>query len=250
MKKRKESEKMETLKIEKKKTLFIAHRGLSGIERENTASAFVAAGNRSYWGMETDVHRTADGRYILIHDDETGRVAGVNIPVEGSTFADLRALRLCDLEGNPRGDLMLPTPEEYFGICKRYRKKAVFELKNRFERAQIGEIVSAVRDCGMLPDTVFISFSYKNMTDLRALLPTQPAQYLCYGEIDENLVAKLKDQNLDIDTRHDRLNEASVALLHENGITVNCWTVNDPARGRELVDLGVDMITTNILEGV
>ena len=51
---------MDTIKIKKKKVKMIAHRGLSGLERENTCSAFVAAGNRSYFGIETDVHRTAD----------------------------------------------------------------------------------------------------------------------------------------------------------------------------------------------
>ena len=43
---------MDTTKIEKKETLVIAHRGLSGIEPENTNAAFVAAGNRSYFGID------------------------------------------------------------------------------------------------------------------------------------------------------------------------------------------------------
>ena len=38
---------MDTVKIDAKSTKMIAHRGVSGIERENTAAAFVAAGNRS-----------------------------------------------------------------------------------------------------------------------------------------------------------------------------------------------------------
>ena len=73
---------MDTLKLDKGSIKMIAHRGLSGIERENTAAAFVAAGNHSYFGIETDVHRTADGKYIIIHDDVTGRVAVDNYPVE------------------------------------------------------------------------------------------------------------------------------------------------------------------------
>ena len=47
---------MDTLKLDKGSIKMIAHRGLSGIERENTAAAFVAAGNHSYFGIETDVH--------------------------------------------------------------------------------------------------------------------------------------------------------------------------------------------------
>ena len=38
---------MNTIKFDKKNALVVAHRGLSGIERENTNAAFVAAGNRS-----------------------------------------------------------------------------------------------------------------------------------------------------------------------------------------------------------
>ena len=58
---------MDTIKIDNKTVRMVAHRGLSGLEKENTCSAFVAACNRAtYFGVETDVHRTADGRYIEI----------------------------------------------------------------------------------------------------------------------------------------------------------------------------------------
>ena len=52
---------MNTVKIDKQGVRMIAHRGVSGLETENTAAAFIAAGNRTYWGIETDVHLTADG---------------------------------------------------------------------------------------------------------------------------------------------------------------------------------------------
>lgn len=52
---------MNTIKVNSKNTLMIAHRGMSGIELENTNAAFIAAGNRSHFGIETDVHKTADG---------------------------------------------------------------------------------------------------------------------------------------------------------------------------------------------
>ena len=73
---------MDTVKINKNNTVLIAHRGLSGIECENTAAAFVAAGNRSYFGIETDVHKTADGKFIIIHDDITGYVCAENLSVD------------------------------------------------------------------------------------------------------------------------------------------------------------------------
>ena len=44
-----------TVQFNKGEIKMIAHRGLSGLERENTCPAFVAAGVKSYYGIETDV---------------------------------------------------------------------------------------------------------------------------------------------------------------------------------------------------
>ena len=112
---------MDTIHIDRKGALMVAHRGVSGLEKENTASAFVAAGNRSYFGIETDVHRTLDGEFVVIHDDNTARVAIDNLEVEKSTFETLRALRLCDTDGEKgRADLRIPTLREYVRICRKY----------------------------------------------------------------------------------------------------------------------------------
>jgi len=101
---------IDTLHLNSPKPKMIAHRGLSGLELENTNSAFVAAGNRSYYGIETDVHRTADGQYIIIHDDNTKRVGGDEMIVEKTSFETLRAIRLVDKDGQKgRKDLMLPS---------------------------------------------------------------------------------------------------------------------------------------------
>ena len=57
---------MDTIHLKQEgKPLMIAHRGVSGLEKENTMPAFVAAGNRSYYGIETDIHKTADGTKTL-----------------------------------------------------------------------------------------------------------------------------------------------------------------------------------------
>ena len=90
---------MDTLHLPAPKPRMIAHRGCSGLEMENTASAFVVAGNRSYWGIETDVHVTRDGQYIVIHDDTTGRVALENLrKIPGNIEGDCTPLTLAAVE--------------------------------------------------------------------------------------------------------------------------------------------------------
>ena len=91
---------MQTVKIKKSKTKMIAHRGLSGIEPQNTSIAFAAAGNRSYFGIETDVHITKDGKYVIIHDDVTSNVSNTGLTVENTDFEVLRNIYLNDNDGS------------------------------------------------------------------------------------------------------------------------------------------------------
>ncbi|MBQ8005580.1 MAG: hypothetical protein IJ303_04635, partial [Clostridia bacterium] len=97
---------MNTIKFDKKNVKMVAHRGVSGLECENTNAAFVAAGNRSYYGIETDMHITADGKFVIIHDQTTKRVSGIDADVEALPFDAVRGIRLYDKKsGVTRGDL-------------------------------------------------------------------------------------------------------------------------------------------------
>ena len=240
---------MGTIRIEKKdKPLMIAHRGLSGLEKENTASAFVAAGHHTYFGIETDVHRTADGRFIIIHDDNTKRVSGDEVSVEETCFDTLRSIRLIDTDGTKgRGDLILPSLGEYIRICKKYEKTAVLELKNHFAPEDIQKIIAIIREEGYLDQVVFISFDLPNMICIRELLPNQRAQFLV-STAEDWLVETLKKHRLDLDIKYSALTRELVEKVHGIGREVNVWTVNTLEDAEKMMELNVDYITTNILE--
>ena len=240
---------MDTIKIEcKGNTRMVAHRGASALERENTNAAFLAAANRSYYGIETDVHRTADGGFVLIHDDRTGRVCATDIPVESSTLADLRSLTLNDTHGlATRGDLVIPVLEEYAVICRDYGKVAVLELKSAFTESELQEIISTLVRCEALDRTVFISFVAENLILLRKLLPDHPVQFLT-GKLDEAVFDFLVREKMDLDVHYSALTKEWIDRLHGAGIVVNCWTVDDPEACRRLIDWGVDYITSNRCE--
>ena len=240
---------MNTIKFENKGNVkMIAHRGVSGLERENTCPAFVAAGVKSYYGIETDVHVTLDGKYIIIHDDDLKRVAGLDMKVEGSNFDDLRAVRFTDRDGvTPRNDIFLPTLEEYLSICKKYEKIAVLELKNEMTREDVEGIAAAVCNMGMFESTTFITFAKQNLIYLRAAYPNANAQFLT-GTLSEENIAFILDNALDADIYHKSLTKEFVDLMHQNGRVVNCWTVDTLEDAERVLALGVDQITSNILE--
>ncbi|MBS1455861.1 MAG: hypothetical protein HP008_02200 [Clostridia bacterium] len=239
---------MNTEKIKKLNVKMVAHRGVSGLERENTAAAFVAAGNRSYYGIETDVHVTADKKYIIIHDDDTERVAGVKLGVEESNYEDLRKIRLKDLDGNDRADLCFPSLEEYLDICKKYEKVCVLELKNPMAAEDIKGIYETVVKTYEVKRVIFISFSYENLVELRKLDKTATLQFLTGDQVTDDLIKKIKKYDMDLDIYYERLNKENILFLHSSGVKVNCWTVNDFSYGEKLATWDVDFITSNILE--
>lgn len=238
---------MDTIKVNHKNTLMIAHRGLSGIELENTNAAFIAAGNRSHFGIETDVHKTSDGKYIIIHDDETGRVATEDIPVEGSSFDKLRSLTLIHNGDATRPELCLPSLKEYVNTCKRYEKKAVLELKNEFNQEEINEILKEVEECGYTDEMIYISFCFDNLVRVRNTIPSANVQFLV-DDFTDDLPDRLVEHKFDLDIRYTSLTKEIIDLLHSKDIKINCWTVNTAEEGQQLIDWGIDFITSNILE--
>lgn len=239
---------MDTIQFNNQNTLVVAHRGLSGIETENTNAAFVAAGNRSYYGIETDIHRTADGKFVVIHDNSLARVAGIEMNVEDVDLSALQDVVLFDKDGSKnRADLRLPVLDNYISICKKYGKHCVLELKSDFTQEEIGAIINIIKEHDYLDSVTFISFVYDNLTKIRNILPKQSAQFL-FKQFEDGLVERLVADKLDVDVYHKVLTEDIVAMLHSNGLIVNCWTVDDKNRAEELAQWGVDYITTNILE--
>lgn len=240
---------MNTIKITTpNKPRMIAHRGVSGLETENTNAAFVAAGNRSYYGIETDVHRTLDGNFVIIHDDTTARVAVDNLRVEESTYDTLRGLLLKQKDGvKGRTDIRIPNLQEYIGICKYYEKAAILELKNHMDREDVYRICDIVEGMGYLEQTIFISFDFDNLLYIKEKLPAQTVQFLT-GQCDAALIATLAQHHMDLDIHFAGITPELVPQCHAAGIQVNCWTVDHPEDAQRMIAYGVDFITSNILE--
>ena len=239
---------MDTIKFNKNKTLVVAHRGLSGLETENTNAAFVAAGNRSYYGIETDIHKTADGKFVVNHDNDLNRVAGENICVESVSLSVLQNVVLFDKDGTKnREDLRPCTLENYISICKKYDKHCVLELKSDFTDEETARFVDIIKNYGYLENTTFISFNYQNLLKVRSILPEQSAQFL-FCEFTERTIEKLIADKIDVDVYFGALNKQTVDILHDAGLKVNCWTVDKKEDVDRLAEWGVDYITSNILE--
>lgn len=242
---------MDTIKVSGNRVKMIAHRGLSGLEKENTNAAFVAAGNRSYFGIETDVHRTADGQYVIIHDESLKRITDgkYELNVEKNPYSAVKDIVLPDVDGSTnRQDIRIPLLKDYIKICKKYEKKAVLELKNHFEEKYILEMIEIIKNEEYLDNMIFISFDFENCRVLKKLLPMQDVQLLLAEEITDKIIDKLCEYRLNLDSAHQAITKEVVDKLHANGLTVNCWTCDTKEVAERMIECGVDYITSNILE--
>lgn len=236
----------DTVFFDKKSTRVIAHRGLSGLELENTKEAFTAAGKRSYFGIEADVRKTSDGKFIICHDETLTRIANVDLKVEESTFEELINTELKP-QGNNGQASHLCELETYISICKTYSKHAVLELKSNFTETEISRIIEIINSYGYLESVTFISFNYTNLEYVRKILPGHSVQFL-FSTISDEITARLIEDKIDAAISYKILTEDILTTFHNAGLTVNCWTVDDKNIAENLSVLGVDYITTNVLE--
>lgn len=239
---------MDTIKVNKTKTKMIAHRGLSGLEKENTAAAFIAAGNRSYFGMETDIHLTKDKVFVISHDDVTNRVSPYQVEIKNLTLQELQKINLFEVGSDyTLPYLLYPTLKEYLLICKKYEKHCIIELKIAFTENDIKKLFKEISTYYDLDKVILISFNLDNLKKARKLNPTINLQYLV-GKYREELVDICSSLKMGIDILYHDLTQEQVDSFHKKDVEVNVWTVNDINEGNRLISLGVDYITTNILE--
>ena len=72
--------------------LVLGHRGYRALFPENTLLAFREALAAGADGIECDLQKSGDGRYVIIHDATTERVTGSRIEVGQASSTELRAL--------------------------------------------------------------------------------------------------------------------------------------------------------------
>jgi len=83
------------------------------------------------------------------------------------------------------------------------------------------------------------------------MLPNQPVQWLVGEKMDEDIINTLLRYRLDLDICYEVkkvVNKELVDRLHANNIKINCFVIDEKEPAEELIEMGVDFITTDVLE--
>ncbi|MEA3056959.1 MAG: glycerophosphoryl diester phosphodiesterase [Actinomycetota bacterium] len=209
-------------------TSIFAHRGASHAEPENTVAAFVRARELGADGVELDVRRHESGTLAIAHDPVLGAPLAPSVPDLATALDACAGMRVNIEIKNYPGD---PDFDDTESLAER-----VVELLHG-------------RDGG---DDVFVSsFGMPCIDRVRALDPSIETAFLVMHAPDDDVIGRIIHRTVrhghgGVNPHHAGMTPHLVELAHAAGLTVNTWTVDDPARIRELASWGVDCIITNV----
>lgn len=196
-------------------TEVIAHRA-GGVEApENTVKGIEVAYELGAVGCEIDIQRTSDGYYVVNHDADFTRVAGVSKTPEEMTLSKVKELRV---DGES-----VPTLEE---MLEASRDKVILfvELKGATADDQMADdAVRIIKEKGMEDHTVLISLKYDILDYIEQKYPEMKTGYLAFisfGEI-ENTPFDYLALEEEISTPD------AIDAIHAAGKKIMIWTVNE-----------------------
>lgn len=227
-----------------------AHRGFPAPDSgtvENTLASFQAALDLGVGYLETDVHASSDGVAVLSHDPDLSRLSGLSGRVSDHTLAELRSV---DLGSGATFASLAETLDAF--------PDARFNIDIKSADA-VTPTVDAIRTMGAVDRVLCTSFSESRRSGVIRALPGVATsassgrfvRALLAGRLGLTSVLRsalasvdavqVPERALGLDVTTARFLEQ----LHEIGVEMHVWTINDAEAMTRLLDLGVDGIMTD-----
>ena len=240
---------------------ILAHRGAGKLAPENTLAAIRRGCAMGFRAIEIDARLTKDEVPVVIHDRTLERTTDGTGPVAEAAAADIARLDAgAWFAPQYRGE-RVPTLAETIAWCRAQGVWMNLEIKRYADRsARIGEVVARtaaqcygdlLRPGGdragsvVLQAPLLSSFGREALLAARTAAPELPRGYLV-DDVPENFAAELEALGcLSLHTDHETLTREKARAVKDAGYWLFCYTVDDPARAREILGWGVDALCTD-----
>ncbi|MEU1471975.1 glycerophosphodiester phosphodiesterase family protein [Streptomyces sp. NPDC005761] len=215
--------------------LTIGHRGVMGVEPENTLRSFVHAEQAGMDLIELDLHLTKDGALAVMHDAEVDRTTDGKGPIADKTLSELREL---DAGQGER----VPVFEE---VLDAVRSPLQAEIKDVAAARTLAEVM---RRRDLVDRVEVISFHDGAIAEIAQLVPGVRTALVAsrWGEDVVDRAKAVGATRLVLNVR--RITLELVERAHSEGLTVVGWVVNTQDHLRLARGLGLDGATTDFPE--
>jgi len=218
---------------------IVGHRGASAHAPENTLAAFRRAIEDGAQLLECDVHLSADGQVVVMHDETIDRTAAEDSPLRTGALGQLTRAELDEVrlgEGE-----RVPSLEE---LLEMTTVPVFIEVKVAEAAKAVAELLRALPASSPAAASTVISFHADALAEIRRSTDA-PVSYLV-RRIDEQALTTARELGAAaIGPSIDGLSLRAAQAVHEAGLTLNPWTINRPAQLDVALACGVDTLTTD-----
>ena len=237
---------------------IVAHRGGGTLAPENTVAGLRAGLARGFRAVEFDVMLSRDGIGMVVHDPEFGRTVAGQGSVAQTDAVDLSNLDAGSWFSAEFHDEPIPFYTQFIDYCKAQRIWMNVEIKpaDGVEVATGAWVAKVTRDSYATELAtgdptrypLLSSFSYDALAAARDAAPELPRGYLL-DQIPADWQQQARQLGaVAIHTNHKHLTPELAAQIKAAGYGLFCYTVNDPARAREILGWGVDGFCTDRID--
>ena len=230
---------MFTFTKKQKTMLKIAHRGASGYEPENTLNSFQKALDMQVDGIELDVHLSADGELMVIHDETVDRTTNGSGFVNKLSLCELKAFRI-------NGELEIPTLSEVFDLVNQDCFINI-ELKNYDTAEKVVSLIEKyVAEKGWKYDQFLVSsFDWNALQQVAFFNDKIPIGVLTEADLDLALAFAKFIQAKSIHPHFYLLTKENTAQMQEKGLLVFPWIINETEDIQKIKAFNVNGIITD-----
>jgi len=232
----------------RKRPHVIAHRGWSTVAPENTLAAIRKAVEIKSDAIEIDVHVTADGTPIVIHDADLDRTTDGKGPVAKAPFLDVRELTAGAWFGQEFARERVPTlidalhaapPPGYVNVHVKCHE-------NESDRAEKA-IVAALRTANAVERAWVTHHTRHGLHRFRELEPKLRLCWLPKGVVEdlEYIDEAYYMEYRIIQPTFRAVTPAFVDYAHKKRVWINVFWADEPPLMKQLAEMGVDGILTN-----
>lgn len=226
--------------------LVTSHAACKGHAPENTLAGIRRALALGVDAIEIDVHVTADGVPVLMHDDSVERTTDGTGKMSEMTFDEVRRLDAGARQFVPQfqGE-KVPSLAEVVALTKSHALLQI-EIKQPGVADQVAQVV---RDADAIADCETHSFWPQLVREMRAAEPRMAAVLLTDGRMvkdwDEFYSFALSLGAQGTSVHYGAAAPEVVARAHRRSLTFLCWTVDSEPDVDAMIDAGVDSICSN-----